>query len=1173
MDAPVVVVGLGGVGSHCAHALLRASGASGTIRRLRLIDFDRVSLSSLNRHAVALRRDVGLPKVASCAEHFRAISPTLQVDARDAMFTAEAAEELLLQSATGEVENPRLVVDCIDDVKTKVELLAFCSARGLPVVSALGSGAKDDPTKICVAQGLRDIDNDPLATKLRKACSTQGMDWSHISFIYSSQKVQRALLPLSDEQRSNPEEFGSVANFRLRVIPVLGPQPAAAGMAIASQVLNRLDNLEEYWPQPTPAPRRNLVDKLLDSFKRDELNASGGRSCLVDVTPVEATFMVHEVWLRRSALNPELDAFAATGIRFTLCKWDARKSATANNLILATVKEAEKHRTPEDASPEVRKRVEALLSWATTCLEKPLTLPCNEDEQATKHAEQNENPENEHWLASRRGESPTLDAEEMALVTEQLSRSSSFLGSGQEKVQKSFVVIIGLGAVGSSAAILLARAGVGKLRLVDGAVVRSTADHALAKAADIGRAKVDVCKEAILRVLPHLEIDAVHEDLKNLENLQEIGEINGKNPDVILDCLSSTQYKELLVKYALDRKIRLVSVVTTPRPVPADPSRVVVAPLGEVWACLSAVALRCRLIDPAMFKDIEVVHSQEPGLWARHPRQNRGVEHRLQLGATAAAVAILRVTGGSVSHQVEPCGMTLWKKLRNSLERMEAGGDHALDLHGIGCLADYIWRGRSAISSIFLKHSDMALTRWDVSKPIGFANLVLMTAEEAQRHRSLARSTGSLPLALLEALKGEGEREASNEAVALIRTHKLLQRMQEHLEESFSGSDLSRSKAARECRSKACRLAADNTLPRGESACWGSFAAFAGLVGETKVVELRCLSESTSCKILGKAEFLSPGGCQKDRVARQIIHEAKASGSLSPGGTIVEGTSGSTGISLCLAAASSGYKVHVVMPDDQAEEKAELLRRFGATVQMVRPASISSPEHYVNVARKHAEKLNAESANSAIFANQFENSANFRAHYQTTGPELWSQCFDCTPHKSLDAFVMSAGTGGTLAGVGRFLKEQDSSVKVILADVSGSALYYKVQKGVLYAPEQEERSIRRHRQDTIAEGIGNDRLTANFALGLEEHNGGFQVIDSAVRVSDQEALDMAHHILRHEGLFLGSSAAVNCVAAVKVARMLPKGSTIATILCDAWLEGAHVFESLSWFSDFVSTVA
>lgn len=265
-----------------------------------------------------------------------------------------------------------------------------------------------------------------------------------------------------------------------------------------------------------------------------------------------------------------------------------------------------------------------------------------------------------------------------------------------------------------------------------------------------------------------------------------------------------------------------------------------------------------------MFKDIEVVHSQEPGLWARHPRQNRGVEHRLQLGATAAAVAILRVTGGSVSHQVEPCGMTLWKKLRNSLERMEAGGDHALDLHGIGCLADYIWRGRSAISSIFLKHSDMALTRWDVSKPIGFANLVLMTAEEAQRHRSLARSTGSLPLALLEALKGEGEREASNEAVALIRTHKLLQRMQEHLEESFSGSDLSRSKAARECRSKACRLAADNTLPRGEYLLAGVVlqplrVSWARLKLSSFAVCLR----APHAKFLARRSFSAPGGAKR----------------------------------------------------------------------------------------------------------------------------------------------------------------------------------------------------------------------------------------------------------------------------------------------------------------------
>ena len=584
--------------------------------------------------------------------------------------------------------------------------------------------------------------------------------------------------------------------------------------------------------------------------------------------------------------------------------------------------------------------------------------------------------------------------------------------------------------------------------------------------------------------------------------------------------------------------------------------------------------------DPDVFKNIEVVHSQEPGLWAKVTCQSRGVEHRLQLGATAAAVAILRLTGGSVAHQVDPCGMTLWKKLRNSLEREEQGnvdsGDDQLpDLHGIGCIADYIWRGRSAISSSFLKHSDMAMTRWDVSKPVDLANLVLMTSEEAQQHRALSRSTGSLPKPLLDALNGE----ASVEAAPLLRVHKVLQRLRQHLDESFTGLGL----GATKIRSPAwdpkdsCSLGSkpdlsghlatshtgselDGTIGSSHTARipgkFEGFAAFAGLVGETKLVELQCLSESTSCRLLGKAEFLSPGGCQKDRVARQIILEAKASGSLSPGGTIVEGTSGSTGISLCLAAASSGYKVHVVMPDDQAQEKVELLRRFGATVQMVRPASISSPEHYVNVARRCAEELNAESPNAAIFANQFENSANFRAHYQTTGPELWRQCLDCKKPgqplaKPLDAFVMSAGTGGTLAGVGRFLKEQDQSIKVILADVPGSALYYKVQKGVLYAPEQEERSIRRHRQDTIAEGIGNDRLTANFALGLEEHTG-LPGMDSAVRVSDQEALDMAHHLLRHEGLFLGSSAAVNCVAAVKVARTLPPGSTVATVLCDTW---------------------
>ncbi|CAJ1329767.1 unnamed protein product [Effrenium voratum] len=1040
------------------------------------------------------------------------------------MFTAEAAEELLL----GE-ERPRLVVDCIDDVKTKLELLAFCAAEKLPVVSALGSGAKDDPTKICVAQGLRDIDNDPLATKLRKGAAAQGLDLDGIFFVYSSQKVQRALLPLSDEQRANPEEFGSVANFRLRVIPVLGTQPAAAGMAIAAQVLNLLNGLEDFEAQPTPAPRRNLIDKLLDSFKREELKR-GGRACLTDVTPAEASFMVHEVWLGRSALDPSLDAFAATGIRFTLTRWDQNSPPRAGNLILATAQEAEKHRTPEDAPPEVRARVEAALRRAERALARPLLQPTADRAETAASAAAagrcQSAARTEGRLWPQRCET-VWDAEEAALVQEQLSRSAAFLGKGQEKLQGAFVVIVGLGAVGSSAAILLARAGVGHLRLVDGSPVRRMDGHALAKATDVGRHKVEVCKEVMLAVLPHLDIEAVPSHLTEGREDECLAPRDGDCETMILDCVGGFRSKELIMRYALARHVRVVSVCTTAAPCPADPSRVAVAPLGEVWAWPACAELRGRLAqeDPEAFKDIEVVHSQEPALWAK-PSCTSALSHRLQLGATAAAAVMLRLTGTQVAHQADPCGMNFWKKLRNSLERSESG-DTLPDLHAVGCVADYLWRARSALSGqMGAKHSDMAMVRWDRSKPVDLANLVLLTAEEAQRHLADTKRTGSLPPEVLDGRDVED--------CPWRRTHGILQKLRAHLE----ASDRGRVEAEPFLESRATQAAvAMEGKGEMEKAPRQARSGFLGLVGETPLVELRCLSQSTGRKILGKAEFLSPGGCQKDRVARQILEEAVAGGALNPGATVVEGTSGSTGISLSLAAAALGFKVHVVMPDDQAKEKAEQLRRFGATVQMVRPVSISSPEHYVNVARRHAQALNAEKGpGAALFADQFENPANFRAHYEGTGPELWRQC-EAHGENPLDAFVMSAGTGGTLAGVGRYLKERSPNTKVVLADVPGSALYFKVAKGVLYAPEQEERSIRRHRQDTIAEGIGNDRLTANLALGLEEHSG-FCAVDGAVQVSDQEALQMSQHLLAHEGLFLGSSAAVNCVAAVKVGGLI-----------------------------------
>jgi len=325
---------------------------------------------------------------------------------------------------------------------------------------------------------------------------------------------------------------------------------------------------------------------------------------------------------------------------------------------------------------------------------------------------------------------------------------------------------------------------------------------------------------------------------------------------------------------------------------------------------------------------------------------------------------------------------------------------------------------------------------------------------------------------------------------------------------------------------------------------------FTGLIGNTPLVKVESLSRETQCEIYAKCEFLNPGGTSKDRVAKNIVLEAEKQGLLRPGGTIVEGTSGSTGISLAQVARARGYRCLIIMPDDQALEKRELLAKLGAEVELVRPASIVNSEHYVNTARRRAKEIEG-----GFFANQFENMANFRAHFDTTGPEVWSQT-----EGNINAFVMSAGTGGTIAGTSAYLKSEDPSVRIVLADPQGSSLYHKVQDGVLYTHEQAERRIRRHRDDSITEGIGIDRLTANFKVGLK-------YIDSAIRVTDQEVVAMSRRLLNNDGLFVGSSSALNLVAAEKVARSLGPGHVVVTVLCcggaremtklynDAYLQG------------------
>ena len=295
---------------------------------------------------------------------------------------------------------------------------------------------------------------------------------------------------------------------------------------------------------------------------------------------------------------------------------------------------------------------------------------------------------------------------------------------------------------------------------------------------------------------------------------------------------------------------------------------------------------------------------------------------------------------------------------------------------------------------------------------------------------------------------------------------------------------------------------------------------FTGSVGNTPLIRLGTLSRETGCEILGKAEFLNPGGSVKDRAALYIIRDAEQRGALQPGGTVVEGTAGNTGIGLAHICSARGYRCVIIIPETQSREKLELLRVLGAEVRPVPAVPYRDPNNYV----KMAARVAAETQN-AIWANQFDNVVNRHAHYDTTGPEIWHDTGG-----RVDAFVCSTGTGGTLAGVARYLKEQKPAVRIVLADPMGSALYSYIKTGELNAEGS-----------SITEGIGSSRVTANLE-GTP--------IDDAMRIPDQECVTMVYHLLRREGLFVGGSTGINVCAAVRLARELGPGHTIVTLLCD-----------------------
>ncbi|GAA5264347.1 cysteine synthase [Acidiphilium sp. MT5] len=293
-----------------------------------------------------------------------------------------------------------------------------------------------------------------------------------------------------------------------------------------------------------------------------------------------------------------------------------------------------------------------------------------------------------------------------------------------------------------------------------------------------------------------------------------------------------------------------------------------------------------------------------------------------------------------------------------------------------------------------------------------------------------------------------------------------------------------------------------------------------GAIGHTPLIRLNRASAATGCTILGKAEFMNPGGSVKDRAALAIVEAAEASGALKPGGTIVEGTAGNTGIGLTLVANARGYRCIIVMPETQSQEKIDFLRMIGADLRLVPAKPYRDPGNYVHVSRRIAEET------GAFWANQFDNTDNREGHRRTTGAEIWAQ----TDGK-IDAFTCACGTGGTLAGVGMALKAHNPSVKIILADPDGSALYSWVKTGDLASSGS-----------SITEGIGQGRVTANL-------NGA--PIDDAIRIPDTEALAQVFDLMIHEGLCIGGSAGINVAAAIQTARTLGPGHTIVTILCDS----------------------
>jgi cysteine synthase A len=320
------------------------------------------------------------------------------------------------------------------------------------------------------------------------------------------------------------------------------------------------------------------------------------------------------------------------------------------------------------------------------------------------------------------------------------------------------------------------------------------------------------------------------------------------------------------------------------------------------------------------------------------------------------------------------------------------------------------------------------------------------------------------------------------------------------------------------------------------------FPGFMEAIGNTPLIRLNKASEATGCDIYGKAEFMNPGGSVKDRAARGIIEHAEKEGLLKPGGMIVEGTAGNTGISLAMCGNARGYTSVIVMPETQSQEKKDMLRLLGTDLRLVEAVPYKNPKNYVRYSEALAKELAETHEAGVIWANQFDNTANAEGHYTSTGPEIWAQ----TGGK-IDGFTCSVGSGGTIAGVGRYLKDQNPDVTIALSDPEGSALFNHYESGELKAEGS-----------SVSEGIGQGRITKNLATAP---------IDRQYRLADKDALPLIYDLLLEEGLLLGGSSAINIAGAMALARDLGPGHTVVTVLCDS----GQRYQSKIWNPGFLKS--